>query len=168
MNKIGLYIKQKRKETGLTQSQLAEMLNISFQSVSKWEVGEALPDTSILLDLCNALDVTADSLLCGGVVVGARKRLVLVESIVKGFEHLQQAQQCFGKDSPFYQAIAKGISQQMNFDFEDALENNVEVLYTEVVLHYLAKSYVVDVEEAKKFISNAKYIAEIEKRVQKG
>ncbi len=168
MNKIGLYIKQKRKERGLTQSQLAEKLNISFQSVSKWEVGECLPDTSILLDLCNQLEVTADSLLNGGVFVAKRKRLVSVESIAQGFEHLQQAQKCFGKDSPFYQGIAEGISSQMNFDFEDALENNIEVLYTEVALHYLAKGYIIDVDEARSFISNAKYIAEIEKRVQKG
>ena len=57
MNKIGQFIKKLRKEKGLTQSQLAEKLNISFQSVSKWETGETLPDTNILLSLCDELDV---------------------------------------------------------------------------------------------------------------
>ena len=42
MNKIGQFIKKLRKEKGLTQSQLAEKLNISFQSVSKWETGGSL------------------------------------------------------------------------------------------------------------------------------
>ena len=49
--KIGRYIQHLRKSAGMTQKELAEKLNISFQAVSKWENGDTLPDTGILLDL---------------------------------------------------------------------------------------------------------------------
>ena len=50
---VGKQIASLRKAKGLTQNQLGERLNISFQAVSKWERGEALPDISILVDLAN-------------------------------------------------------------------------------------------------------------------
>lgn len=52
---VGKQIASLRKAKGLTQNQLGERLNISFQAVSKWERGEALPDISILVDLANIL-----------------------------------------------------------------------------------------------------------------
>lgn len=55
----------KRKEIGMTQQQLADKLNISFQAVSKWETGNAYPNTEILCDLAMALHVTVDELLTG-------------------------------------------------------------------------------------------------------
>ena len=48
--KIGKYIAFKRKEQGLTQKQLAEKLNMSDKSVSKWERGICLPDVSVYLE----------------------------------------------------------------------------------------------------------------------
>ena len=47
--KIGKYIAEKRKALGLTQKQLAEKLNMSDKSVSKWERGICLPDVSIYM-----------------------------------------------------------------------------------------------------------------------
>ena len=49
--KVGSFIKDKRNEKNLTQKELAEVLNVTPQAVSKWEKGETLPDTAILLDL---------------------------------------------------------------------------------------------------------------------
>lgn len=63
--KIGNFIMSKRKEAGLTQQQLADKLNISFQAVSKWETGNAYPNVEILYDLAMALHVTTDELLTG-------------------------------------------------------------------------------------------------------
>lgn len=57
---VGKQIASLRKAKGLTQNQLGERLNISFQAVSKWERGEALPDISILVDLANILETTTD------------------------------------------------------------------------------------------------------------
>ena len=79
MNKIGQFIKKLRKEKGLTQAQLAEKLNISFQSVSKWETGETLPDTNILLSLCEELDTTVDTLLNGGIIINKQRRVIKAE-----------------------------------------------------------------------------------------
>lgn len=64
--KIGAFIMERRKRLGLTQSQLAEKLNITDRAVSKWETGKSLPDSSIMLELCGILGITVDALLTGG------------------------------------------------------------------------------------------------------
>lgn len=66
--KIGRFISEKRKEKGLTQMQLAERLNVTDRAVSKWETGRSMPDSSIMLDLCNTLSITVNDLLHGEVV----------------------------------------------------------------------------------------------------
>lgn len=63
--KIGNFIMNKRKESGMTQQQLADKLKVSFQAVSKWENGAAYPNIEILYDLAIALGVTADEILTG-------------------------------------------------------------------------------------------------------
>lgn len=63
--KIGNFIAAKRKKLGLTQQQLADQLNISFQAISKWENGTAYPNVEILYDLGIALGVTVDEILTG-------------------------------------------------------------------------------------------------------
>ena len=66
--KIGKFIAQRRKQASLTQMQLAEKLGITDRAVSKWETGKALPDSSIMLELCDVLGITVNDLLCGEVV----------------------------------------------------------------------------------------------------
>ena len=61
--KTGDIIGSKRKELGFTQNQLAKMLNISFQAVSKWENNTAYPDIEMLPKLAAALHTTVDRLL---------------------------------------------------------------------------------------------------------
>jgi len=63
--KVANFIAEKRKNLGLTQTQLAEKLNISFQAVSKWENGTSYPNVEILFDLSKILKVTVDELLSG-------------------------------------------------------------------------------------------------------
>ena len=63
--KIGRFIQECRKEIGLTQMQLAELLGITDRAVSKWETGRALPDSSIMLDLCSILKISVNDLLYG-------------------------------------------------------------------------------------------------------
>lgn len=69
--RIGTFIMERRREKGLTQARLAERLNITDRAVSKWETGRRLPDSSIMLELCGILDITADQLLSGGGETGA-------------------------------------------------------------------------------------------------
>ena len=66
--KIGKFIAERRKKERLTQMQLAEKLNITDRAVSKWETGKAMPDSSIMLELCDILEITVNDLLCGEVV----------------------------------------------------------------------------------------------------
>jgi len=65
--KIGKFIAKCRKEKGLTQMQLAEMLSITDRAVSKWETGKSLPDSAIMLELCSILGITVNDLLSGEV-----------------------------------------------------------------------------------------------------
>ena len=60
---IGEKIAKLRKEKGLTQSQLAEMISVSNKTISRWETGEGYPEISLLVPLAKALGVSTDYLL---------------------------------------------------------------------------------------------------------
>lgn len=62
---IGKFIAKCRKEKKLTQAQLAEKLNITDRAVSKWETGKSMPDSSIMLELCEIMGITVNELLSG-------------------------------------------------------------------------------------------------------
>lgn len=66
--KVGRFIAECRKKNNLTQMQLAEKLNITDRAVSKWETGKAMPDSSIMLHLCEILKISVNDLLCGEIV----------------------------------------------------------------------------------------------------
>ncbi len=63
--KIGRFIAECRKKKNLTQMQLAEMLHITDKAISKWERGIAMPDSSIMLELCDILGISVNELLSG-------------------------------------------------------------------------------------------------------
>ena len=63
--KIGKFIAECRKEKNLTQMQLAEKLGITDKAISKWERGLAMPDVSIMLELCDILGISVNELLSG-------------------------------------------------------------------------------------------------------
>ncbi len=63
--KIGKFIAECRKKKDLTQMQLAEKLGITDKAISKWERGIAMPDSSIMLELCDVLEITVNDLLSG-------------------------------------------------------------------------------------------------------
>lgn len=63
--KTGKFIAQMRKEKGMTQVQLAEILYISNKTVSKWETGKGMPEVSLMLPLCEALGINVNELLTG-------------------------------------------------------------------------------------------------------
>ena len=66
--KIGKFINRKRKENGITQSELAEKLGISDRAISKWENGICLPDVDNMIELCKIYNITINDLLSGEVV----------------------------------------------------------------------------------------------------
>ncbi|MFG6319172.1 MAG: helix-turn-helix domain-containing protein [Clostridia bacterium] len=66
--KIGKFIAECRKKNNLTQMQLAEKLNITDRAISKWENGKSMPDSGIMLDLCNELKISVNELLSGEMI----------------------------------------------------------------------------------------------------
>lgn len=65
LNKTGKFIALIRKEKGLTQRELAEKLNLSEKTISKWERGVGFPDISLILPLCKCLEIDANELMTG-------------------------------------------------------------------------------------------------------
>ena len=63
--KIGKFISELRKSKGLTQVELADMLGVTFQAVSKWERGKNAPDIAVLKDISTIFNVDIDDILNG-------------------------------------------------------------------------------------------------------
>jgi transcriptional regulator with XRE-family HTH domain len=66
IRKFGAYISKLRKDHDLTQSQLADLLNVTRQAVSKWEMGDSFPDISLLPNLSELFHITVDQLVNHG------------------------------------------------------------------------------------------------------
>ncbi len=63
--KIGIFIAEKRKEKHITQRELADKLGITDRAVSKWECGRSLPDSALMIPLCEILGISVNELLLG-------------------------------------------------------------------------------------------------------
>ena len=89
--KIGKFIAECRKKNGLTQMQLAEKLNITDRAVSKWENGKAMPDSSIMLALCDELKISVNDLLSGEVVTMNNYNEKLENNLLEMVKEKEQA-----------------------------------------------------------------------------
>ena len=89
--KIGKFIAECRKKTNLTQMQLAEKLNITDRAISKWETGKSLPDSSIMLELCDILGISVNDLLCGEIVAMANYNKELENNLLEIIKQKEQA-----------------------------------------------------------------------------
>lgn len=89
--KIGRFIAERRKKENLTQLQLAEKLNITDRAVSKWERGKAMPDSSIMLALCNVLKITVNDLLSGEVVTMENYNKEMENKLIEMVKQKEQA-----------------------------------------------------------------------------
>ena len=63
--KIGSFLKELRKEKNVTQEEVAEKLNVSGRTVSRWETGSNMPDISLLIDLAEFYDVSIPEIING-------------------------------------------------------------------------------------------------------
>ncbi|MBR3763006.1 MAG: methyltransferase domain-containing protein [Clostridia bacterium] len=131
---IGAYISLLRRQRGLSQRELATRLGVSFQAVSKWETGENLPDSALLLPLAEALHTTADALLSAG---AARFRQpVDIPSLQGGISALSTALAAFGEDFPVCAAVTDTL-QDMGVSLADV--RGREQLLTSAILHRLLR-----------------------------
>ena len=83
--KIGLFLKMLRNEKGLTQEQLAEKLNVSNRSVSRWETGSTLPDISLIIELADYYEVDIKEL-----VEGERKSEIMNKELTETFDKIAE------------------------------------------------------------------------------
>ena len=89
--RIGAFIARCRKEKNLTQMQLAELLEITNQAVSKWETGRGMPDVSLLQPLCDVLGISLNELFSGEHISAEEYKGKAEENISKLFKEKQIA-----------------------------------------------------------------------------
>ena len=70
---VGKNISSLRRTKNMTQLQLASVMNVSHQAVSKWETGAALPDIQTLLELTRLFGITVEQLLCSTISMNEDK-----------------------------------------------------------------------------------------------
>ena len=155
---IGQYIQSLRKKQGLTQKELGDRLGISFQAVSKWENGETLPDTGILLALADILETTTDKILSAGQLIIKTNKFIDISKIKEGLHRLYSLKSYFGETNEIYQSAIEGVNKRLNIDFESRMSDDdaFEELLAEIVIHYLMDGFSIDIEDVKKHIRSRK------------
>ena len=81
-DKISEFIKKIRKDNNLTQKDLADKYNVTYQAVSKWETGKNIPDISILKQMSNDYNISIDDLLEGTYTRKNNKKIIIIIGIV--------------------------------------------------------------------------------------
>jgi transcriptional regulator with XRE-family HTH domain len=89
--KIGRFIAKERKAKGYTQRQLSEILGISDKTISKWECGNGFPEVSLLLPLCEELEISVNELLTGERVSDEDYRKKAEENMVNLVKEAQES-----------------------------------------------------------------------------
>lgn len=84
----GKIIAEKRKEKGLNQIQLAELLNVSNRTISKWENGDGFPDITLLPEISECLGISIDELLTGN--APALREIIIEKEADNSKKHLHE------------------------------------------------------------------------------
>ena len=87
---LGERLYELRKKKGLSQEEVAEKLNVTRQSVSKWETGKCMPDLSLFPELCKVLDITINDLISGEKVDNEKYINTLEVNMVKLADSLKK------------------------------------------------------------------------------
>lgn len=93
--KIGKFIAEMRKQQQLTQAQLANELNISDKTISKWECGKGLPEVSLMLPLCERLGISVNDLLSGGIVTSSDYEKKAEENMINLIKENEESKKKF-------------------------------------------------------------------------
>lgn len=151
MKSVGNQIAILRKAKGMTQNDLGERLGVTFQAVSKWERGETLPDTAILVDLANALGTTTDFILNGGEKAMAYNGKITVSDTIDGIQCLENMGKLLGKQNIIYRHAVRGINEGMNTDIEESFTNDYvfECFVAEAIIQNLKAGAYIDPTDVK-------------------
>ena len=141
--KVGKFIAECRKKQNLTQIQLSEKLGITDRAVSKWETGKTMPDSSLMLELCDILNITVNDLLNGELVSSEEYNKKLEQQLlemVKQKEHTD-------KSLLGMQVVLSIVSVILYLgSFAVALLGNLEIgLYLAIMSIALVVSVVIDI-----------------------
>ncbi len=149
--KIGKQIAILRKAKGITQAELGDRVNVSFQAVSKWERGEALPDAGILVELANVLETSVDNILTGGQKTLNYRGKIKVADMKAGIMCLEEMGRLLGKDNLIYRSAIQGINQNMNTDIEACFSDDYifECFAAEVIIQNLKSGSYIDLTDVK-------------------
>lgn len=88
--KTGRFIALKRKEHKLTQEQLAERLNVSGKTISKWECGKCMPDSAVMEDLCDTLEISLNELLMGEVNMEEQRQTETGKCVMQAVQTIER------------------------------------------------------------------------------
>ncbi len=152
---IGKYIRSKRIGMHLTQKELAEKLQISFQAVSKWETGTTLPDTSILLSLSDILEVTVDQILNAGEFRKRMNKKINIEEVAKTIKSILKVKEVLGPNNGIYKTMMEGLNKDSEVSFEDALKDpeTREIYIAKSVIQLIIDGYSVTEEDLDEHFS---------------
>ncbi len=156
--KIGSYIAALRKTKEMTQSELGDRMQVSCQAISKWERGECLPDTGILLELADILNTTVDSLLRGGEVTLSYSGKISVEDVLIGIQNIYKLPRLIGKNNTIYQGMIEGINKKMNLDWDEDMKGrderwSIELFAAEVIIQELKHNKYVELSEVNRLFT---------------
>lgn len=156
---VGQQILSLRKNKNLTQNELGERLNISFQAISKWERGETLPDTAILAELANVLETTIDNILCGGGRAVSFMGKLSAKDMKEGVNCLEHLGILLGKQHKIYRAAIDGISASINTNIDEMLADEFlkECLVAEIIIQNIITGYYFDLTEVKTVFKHEKW-----------
>ena len=108
--KIGNFIAEVRKERNMTQQDLANKLNVTDRAISNWENGRRMPDYSLLMELCNVLNVSINELLAGTRISKEDYNKIADENLIKIIEKQNQEAKNFEKRMMILLAITTIIA----------------------------------------------------------
>lgn len=149
--KVGMQIAYLRKKKGMTQADLGERLNVTFQSVSKWERGETLPDTAVLPELARVLETTIDHILTYGERAVEYTGRITVKQMEEGLMCLKRMGEMLGQENLIYRSAIEGINERMNTTIEDAFADAriFEVFVAEAIIQNLAAGKYIDLTDVR-------------------
>jgi len=160
--KVGATIFSLRKAKGLTQQELGERLQISFQSVSKWERGETLPDTSILAAIARVLETSIDYILLGGERIMEFKGKKSAKDMHEGINCLAKMGELLGRQNSIYRYAMDGLDEKLNNNTGDTasmLQDDFlrECLVLEAIISSMDEGYYFDPTDVKNSFKHEKW-----------